>query len=283
MSDENNIYLIFSLIMLIIAAVFVVKRINISKTNNEVPFFYKKELHYTLINKHPFLFCSCIMSFLIGIWFCLQFFFYDFPYNLYGICFLIPVLFMFFCCYIFVKNFHKAPNMIRVVSFVLNIAILFFVQVYLSFAIVFSFAGQLEQTFYDNPNDYQKAMSKIRNSIGIIHFPTRIPDDAQNVIFKMETNHFFGSTEVLLMYSVSDDYIKEKKQVYENMKIPVIAFDIYENLPVFKSNAIDINGFKIYLFGNRDKDNTRNRDSYAYGVGINEQKHQIMYFYSNPD
>ena len=122
-----------------------------------------------------------------------------------------------------------------------------------------------------------KKLKKVYSKDKIAHFPVNLPKDAQNVQFYMSYNLFWGTEDVVLRYTMDNEYISERTKIYERAGLIKKAIDA-KKIPLFK-DIPQITQYKVYVFD--DKNNENYIGTFLYGVAINAKEHTIIYFYTN--
>ncbi len=230
----------------------------------------------SFIKTHPFFAISIFVSSILGIM----------PFVIYltieelrwaAFVFLIPLCFVALICFFALKTQSRKPIVTNIIATLLNIFIIFFVQLYLcgiSILLILWCSGGS----FDNPKDYKKAKSKIERQEYIKHFPAEIPANATDIQLHQSYGSWFGSEGITLKFKADDDYIKNELSKYKYKKI--VDHDLYnvnESFEFYTDNG--------RILANHCKEHIIDFERYKYGCGIcvNINQNEIIYYYSYPD
>ena len=238
----------------------------------------KKYINYLIEfkNEHFFLFLTLICSFLLAIVpciYCLVNFYYTYN-KINGLYFLIPFFIVLFLA-ILVNFIHKkSPILINFIAFFVNIFIIFIIQVIVGY---FYFSVLYENNINSIGCDL-KYYSKILQYFPqdkIYHFPQKIPNNTKNVQLYSEICNFFGSQEIVLKFDADKQYIQNELKKY---KFKSIENTDHYAFSTMGGRKIKVDNFKLYVING-------NFDMWAknYGIGVNKEFNQILYYYTNPD
>lgn len=225
---------------------------------------------------HPFFATSIFLSILLGF---LPFVIYLTIEELRWIAFvfLIPIGFVALVCFFALKTQSRKPIVTNIIASLLNILIIFFVQIYL-FGLSIVLIAWCSGGSFDSPKDYKKAKSKIERQEYIKHFPAEIPANAKDIQLHQSYGSWFGSEGITLKFKANKDYIKNELSKYRYKKI--INHDsnnVHESFEFYTDNGrISANHCKEYII---------DFEKYKYGCGIcvNINQNEIIYYYSYPD
>ena len=229
---------------------------------------------FTLAKEHKFLFVANAISILICFVSILISVFNDIPLNIIYIIF--PVLLIISITFFALNLFKKSPITVKIVTSILN-TIFIIIQLIMCFLSFYLLAFKIASTPIENTEHYEKALSSISWQEGVQHFPKNIPLNAKNIIFYKSTQPIFGSEEMTLKFTIDKTYIDNelKKHKYIHTEEPGSEDFYHKDL----YNKYD--NFTLYVIDNSKNDTTAHR--YYYGIGINQDLNQVLYFYSNPD
>ena len=243
-----------------------------------------KELILTFKKEHKFLFAAIIISLVFAILPCLLCVFCFENDKIFGLFFFIPVIIVLIIS-ITAKQLHKFfPKITSVITFLLNSFIIIFIQLVCGFIMFMLFAMLDADTVFDNPKYYPKALKSISYKNRIAHFPKTIPQNAKDIELYKGSSHWFGSEEILLKYTIDknsiDNEIKKHKYIRtktaDNGGLP-------HSMPT-DNGRIKLDGFTFYIINDRENENLEGHHfPYHYGIGVNNDTNQIIYYYTNPD
>ena len=108
-----------------------------------------------------------------------------------------------------------------------------------------------------------------------IHFPKQIPNEAKNVQLHSSTNYFFGSQEIVLKFDTDKQHIEKELKKYK--------FKSKENTNHYAFSTMGGEKIKIEDFTLFVIDGNLSRWAKNYGIGVNKEFNQIIYYYTNPD
>jgi len=171
------------------------------------------------------------------------------------------------------KTTEKYPKLTKILTAILNTAIIIFVQLFICGLMTLLFAN-IDERAVTEVKDYHHALSSIGWQDRVSHFPKEIPPKAENTILRKYSNNWFGSEGIHLSFEISDEYIKKELLKYKFQKIegPYKNSSNYEYL--FRTlDDIEIHDYKVYYI-KIEKD-------YVNGIAV--RYNRILYFYSYPD
>jgi len=162
-----------------------------------------------------------------------------------------------------------------IISNLLNIPIILFVQILIPSLFWLYFIFSLTPGTIDDVSEYSKALSEIDCKECISHFPTEVPNNATNPILHKNTHHLFGSEVITLRFDANEQYINEELNKHKYTKILSPNNAPYDYSIGTAMNNPPIEEYKVYVI------QQENEYKKAYGIGI--KGNNILYFYCNPD
>lgn len=244
----------------------------------------KNDLLLTLKKEHKFLFAAIIVSLVFAVLPCLLCIFCFENDKIFGLFFFIPVIIVLIIS-ITAMQLHKFfPRLTNVITFLLNSFIIIFVQLIGGFIIFILLAMLDADTIFDNPKYYQKALKSISYKNRIAHFPETIPQNAKDIELYKASSHWFGSEEILLKYTTDKNSIDKEITKHKYIRTKT-AENGYLPYPMPTDNGrIKLDGFIFYIINDRENENLEGYHfPYHYGIGVNDDKNQIIYYYISPD
>lgn len=236
---------------------------------------------------HPYLFIANLISIVFG---GLQFIYCVFVFDnsenkLIGFIFLFPIFLMLVISSLVIKFFKLCPWFFKIFSFVFNVAFLFMVQIIMAgFILAFVELGDISIT-ENNIQNYEHTIS-YKHSTRTAHFPRKIPEQATDVNLEIENCVFFGSERIYLKFKADRAYIDNeiKKYSYVNtMKDGKCSSECKYSYN-FYTNKIDLDGLTFYIINDREhEDLPGHHFPYHYGIGVNYDTNEILYYYECPD
>ena len=191
------------------------------------------------------------------------------------------------CLIIAIENLITLKkNIIQYVSVFLCIVVILFLQIALGMVLMIgSFStANIDKNDITDINRYPIIIKTIYSK-QIRHFPKKIPEKGENIVFYCSKDSYFGGKIIFVKFDINSSYIKTalKKHKYitsdNTTKSMARGFVFYELL---KQHLVNINDYKFYVIGNNS--NTRNcHHSCEYGIAVNEKTNTIIYYASNPD
>ena len=233
-----------------------------------------KKLFTLLKQEHKFLLSALILSFVCAIIPCIYSLFILFEYKYLGFIFLIPFMITLLINIIAIKIYKYIPKFTNVLTFLLNSFIILIVQILIGLFVLSFFALINEEYMSDKPEFYEEVITNFPEE-RIAHFPKHIPQNAQNVQLHSGTHYFFGSQEIVLKFDAGKQYIEKelKKYKFKSKETPQhYAFS------TMGGENIKIDDFTLYVI-----DGGLDRWAKNYGIGVNKEFNQILYYYTNPD
>ena len=255
------------------------------------PFFTqlcdKAKKYKIILEGHKFLTFANILSILLGILPCLYFLItFEQENKIGGLLFLVPIIFVYLTSLLSALIFKKFKILSRIFSFLLNTFTIIIFQLLIGFLIlVFVEYCDLEAKC-NQIKYYPMPLENIGYSERVMHFPHEIPAEATNPHIHVSLPSFFGSEGIYLWFNASEEYINKEIKKHSYVAI-VTEKDKIEDYPYFYRffcNELNRDGYTYYVINDWHHDNTE-RESFAfhYGIGVNKDKTQILYYYENPD
>ncbi len=239
---------------------------------------------------HKYLFLASLISFFAGL-FCYVFSALLFPDILtirLGFWYFVPFI-LTLAVYFFVGiMLHKYfPGFAKILAFLLNFFIIAILQIFISCGNFFVISILYDDKAYADYNNYPKALSSIRTSSMIKHFPSSLPPNAKNPGLFKSSNGFFGSEEIFLSFESDNEYIQKELKKYKYIKTegPYENEKQYSNNPIHYLATSKLNlkktNFKFYTI----EDNTTIKSNFEteYGIAINTKTNTILYYYASLD
>lgn len=136
----------------------------------------------------------------------------------------------------------------------------------------------LSDTVYkeDKPQYYEEVLSTITPRGVTAHFPKKIPENAKNVQMRGSTLSFFGSQTMILKFDADKTYIENELKKHKFKSKENGDHTVFGALTA--NGEINLDDFTFYVI-----DGELERWGNNYGIGVNKDKTQIAYYYSNPD
>lgn len=198
-----------------------------------------------------------------------------------GLYLFLPTAFVCIIYLISLKAFDKYPKVTKIVSNVLNVFIIIFVQLFLYGFMTLIFSGLLERDV-TQVKDYQHALTSIHNPERIKHFPEKIPEDAKNIELFKYCNNWFGSEGIYLIFNTNKTYILNELAKYKFQKIE----GPYKNEGDYEHTFISLCAYefykviyKLYII----KLSKEPHNNFSYGIATNKSQNKIMFYYNFPD
>lgn len=189
--------------------------------------------------------------------------------------FFIPFLIIFIISFLSFFAYRKFPLLTNIMVIPVIICIIIFIQCFMSL-IVFSWLFCANEEYkFDKPEYYEEIMEHFEQD-RVAHFPKHIPKNAKNIEINGSYLSFFGSRNVFIKFDIDKQYINKELKKYKFVKIS--KPDSYAFAYVFNHANIDINNYNIYIISGE-----LSRRGDCCGIGIDENKMQIVYFYLDPD
>ena len=192
-----------------------------------------------------------------------------------GLWLFVPAIFVTLIYFIGSKTTEKFPKATKIISAILNLIIILFLQIFICGVMTLFFSGLFERPV-TGIKDYDYALTSIGLQDRIKHFPSQIPKNASNIKLYKYTHNWFGSEEIYLYFDTDKDYIDKELSKYTFQKIqgPYENKEDYEYFfRIVGSYKLRKEGYKVYII----KADT----GFSYGIAV--KGNQIMYYYSYPD
>lgn len=247
-------------------------------------FIYKilKKLEVVFDN-HKYISSANILSILLGFLpFCYCFMVFKLENKVDGIDFLVPIPFVYLISHFSVSISEKHPRWSRIISIFIVGMIIVGIQ-------LIGGTMQLKTDIHNNytyPHReyryYENTVSQMRQG-RVGHFPRKVPMEATNVAMKLDCTSFFGSECLYLKFNTDKEYIDSelKKHNYIN----IIRYkDLKSGTYSFYFDDVDLNDYTLYVINDRDHEKPPEHcHPYHFGIGVNSDKTEILYYYENPD
>lgn len=95
------------------------------------------------------------------------------------------------------------------------------------------------------------------------------------------TISIFGSEYITLKFNIDKSYIENELRKYKFIKIKKIT---PFNSPATDNYRINLDGFTLYIINDKDTENPKGHEfPYHYGIGVNKEFNQIVYYYTCRD
>lgn len=237
------------------------------------------------IKQHKFLFFAQVISFIIA-------FFTLITGLIVGeniinlLVFIFPVIIVCLISYIGWLTFPKYPKATKIVTALLNLLIIFIVQMFILSGVWVIFQMVQADKVYDNPKQYKKAIKSINNQERVSHFPVKIPEEAYNIKLSKCANSWFGSEAILVKFNINQTYINNEltKNKFISVEEPDSYKHRFDDAMLTDNGRIDIEGFTFYVINDREHENLPGHHfPYHYGIGVNDGLGEIVYYYTCPD
>lgn len=132
----------------------------------------------------------------------------------------------------------------------------------------------------DVEKNYQKSLKYITNQSGVKHFPEKIPEDARNITIYKNAG-YFGSEKIYLKFITNKQYIQNELSKYDFVEVekPEERNRNLEFLSLSPGN-ISLYTYNLYII---KKGCNERRRCFSYGIAVNNELNEILYYYSSPD
>ncbi len=127
---------------------------------------------------------------------------------------------------------------------------------------------------------YREALKYITNQSGVKHFPAKIPEDARNIKVYKDAG-YFGSEKIYLKFITNKQYIQNELSKYDFMEVEKTE-DKNRNLEFLSLSPGDTSLYTYNLYIIKKGCNERRR-CFSYGIAVNNELNEILYYYSSPD
>jgi len=236
-----------------------------------------KDFFYKLKNEHKFLFSALVISAVLSIASCIYCLIYLYTDKYYGFIFLIPTLVMLFINYIAIYLYKYIPKLTKFITFILNIFIIVIVQILIGMFLLCLTEFINWDYIHDKPQYYQKVLSDYPKE-RIAHFPNEIPKEAKNVEMNADIFSFFGGQTIVLKFDIDRQYIENELKKYKFKSKENFYHYVFSAMITGDNIKINKDDYTLYVISG-DFD----RFGKNYGIGVNKDFNQIIYYYSNPD
>lgn len=206
------------------------------------------------------------------------------------ICF-IPTILIALTSFIGSKIKNKNSKIIKIFIAILNSLVIFLVQVCIGgFILLFgwSFANMANNDkLYTDINQYNTALKSVWNQNRIKHFPKEIPANAKYIALYKDSNSWFGSENIALKFKINKQYIDKTIKKYKYTKIDEpygnkLPYPYKPGRWVIDQIENDISNYRYYIIGDNNNDKSSNF-VLEYGIAVNENTNEIIFYYANPD
>lgn len=239
-----------------------------------------------ILEGHPFLTSANFISFFLAlIPFTLLFIDGGAEAKLNAFIFFIPLLLVYLISLLSYLIYKKSKWISRIFSVVLQSLILIVVQLFYAFLILFVIALCSSNNQYQKIENYELALRQFPQRV-TNHFPRIIPESASNIFYEVTPGSFHGGQNIYLKFDIDKEYIENELNTHTYVK--VFKYENLSNsgnLPYsFYCNGLDLKDFSFYIIGDKEHNNVYDfHRPYHYGIGVNIDKNQILYYYENPD
>ena len=254
------------------------------KLINAVKWIYQflKKLEI-VFDHHKYISGANILSILLGVLpFCYCFLTFKLENKVDGIDFLLPIPFVYLILHFSVSIFEKHPCWSRIVSILSCCLIIIGIQ-------LIDGAEHFKNVVHSN---YEYACREYRYYASTVstmrqdrvgHFPRKVPKNANDVIINNDSNAWFGSESLYLKFKTNKDYIENELKKHKYVKV-IKYKDLKRFEYSFYCNGIDLSDYTLYVINDREHENLPEYHfPYHYGIGVNSDKTEILYYYENPD
>lgn len=243
-----------------------------------------KTFFVKLKNEHIFLFSSLILSFMISMLFYIICILSVEGTYLDALVYFISPILVLLIGYLSVKTSIKYPNLTKIFSFLLNFFIIFVVQIFVGLLVLIVMMLFYNDSCFDNPNDYEKALKSIHFQKRIAHFPRVIPAEASDIQLDKSSSNWFGSEDLIVKFSINKKYIDDELKKYKFISVENWQNTEYNPARSFYSGNINIDDFTFYVINDKNNEIPNEHSFlYHYGIGVNKDFNKIIYYYTCPD
>lgn len=182
--------------------------------------------------------------------------------------------------FLFAEKKQKSENKNTIIQKIITILSLIFYFLVIGILMFFVIQNFSFGKTYRQPKDYQKALNQIHSQNKIIHFPSEIPNDAENIQFYSSISE--NDEEIILLkLKTNNNYINKELSKYKFLNsdtalgTPQKIYHMYTD-----NNRIKIDGLTWYVI-NDDENRKFYQKYFPYysGVGINKNLDEILYYY----
>ncbi len=177
------------------------------------------------------------------------------------------------------------PLIAKVLSGILN-SLIIMVQI-LGTIFLISLVHSLDEDMksYDDPAQYQKALTSIVHPQRVAHFPSEIPSFAKDVELHKSQNSWFGSEAIILKFTATQEYIDNELEKNQFISVELPGNYAHEFDGMLTDNSrVSIEGFTFYVLSDHYYENLHGKSfPFHYGIGINHDLNRIIYYYTCPD
>ena len=229
-------------------------------------------------NKKPYVFWLLVFSFVLAalpFLYCLITFFT--PNKLYGTwVFFIPFFVILIISLLSFLAHKKFPKLSGFVAFCINIFIVLYIQIFAGLIVLGVLYGLNQEYMNDKPEYYEKVIERVTPKDRVKHFPNHIPQNAKNIVMDASIFSFFGSLDVFLKFDIDKTYIENELKQYKFKSIQ--RPDMNNFGYVLSKMGTSTKTYDVYIINGELR-----RRGDCYGIAVNQEKNQIIYFYLDPD
>lgn len=239
-----------------------------------------------IFKDHRVMFAACIVSLILGVLpflYCLI----EYEWSNKSVCFifLIPCLVQIIISLGLIKLLKSHQVICKILSFIFNFTIIVVVQWFIG-SFILAFTATDDDNIKENKiENYEQTLDDFENRF-VEHFPQKIPIEAQNVQLDSCRLCAFGSSHLYLKFDINKNYIEDEinRHKYVNVEKDRKWLHECKNDHILYGRDMDLSDFDIYVIGDKEHDNPPEyKFQYHYGIGVNKDKNEILYYYDNPD
>ena len=245
------------------------------------------EFFELLKKEHRCLLKSIIVSFVLALIPFIYCSYNCFGKNIFNYLFLffIPFVAIVVISFIATKFMPKFPKITKFISAFFISIIMLFVQIFIAFClslVITLFDGDKS---YNKPSQYKTAIKHVHSKSRIQHFPKELPNDAINIQLNFDENNWFGSEEIIVKFKIDKNYINNELNNYKFISVEKPNEYVHDfNILSTYNNPISIENFTFYVINDKSHEHPDiHMFPYHYGIGVNENTSEIIYYYVCPD
>lgn len=234
--------------------------------------------------KHKFLALATILSLLIGMIVPVYRMILDKDFVFYSDTFyyFIPTMIILVLSLIFVLVYKKNPICVKVFSSVINTLLLIVEAFYVFLFCTLISILNSDRTFSD-PTEYVEALNSVNCSSCVAHFPRELPVNAKEIQLYKSQSSWHGGVDMLLKFNIDEIYINNEIKKNKYIKIENLRNSsfFYKSIVAGSGGKVKIDDFTFYVI--KDKTFGSSGDianTYSYGIGVNKDIKQIIYYFS---
>lgn len=237
---------------------------------------------FKTIKERKYILVSVIISFLFAFIPFLFFLIQMEHYKYLSTTFFIPFILLLFVSYLAYFTSKKHPKITMVITTIVNLFIIVFLQIWCALFVSILLALMDSGYPITEVKYYEKALSKITDKYRIEHFPKHIPNEAYNVELYEMSGGFFGSEYITLKFNIDKKTIENELKKYKFIKTVENNNILFQ--PSTDNGRINLDDFTLYIINDRENENLAGHHfPYHYGIGVNKDYSQIVYYYICPD